>query len=113
MIWSGTGSIFVFNQNILHNVCDIYVHEINDLLSEGGGGGWRLRNVTNTHQYGLYVTCKIVTERICHTHVTYVTYHTFGSCSNSFEFMYFTHVAYPFRDINGPTEFLICIFLSS
>ena len=62
---------------------------------------------------GLYATCKIVTERICHTCVTYVTYHAFESCSNSFEFMYVTHVAYPFRDTNVPTEFLICIFLSS
>ena len=89
------------------------MHEISELLSEGGGGGWRLRNVTNTHQYGLYATCKIVTERICHTCVTYVTYHAFESCSNSFEFMYVTHVAYPFRDTNGPIEFMICIFLSS
>ena len=77
------------------------------LLSEGGGVG---KGVKKCDKYAPLRLCKIFTERICRT---CVTYHAFESCSNSIKFMYVTHVASPFRDINGPTEFLICIFLSS
>ena len=86
------------------------MHEISVLLSEGGGVGRGVKKCDKYALIRLHATCKIVTERICHT---CLTYHAFESCSNSIEFMYVTHVESHFRDINGPTEFLICIFLSS